>query len=238
MSVTRLIKLIPLCDIPELLIDVNQTIPIVRRPRDVNPSMYGYFIEYLVVDALGGSRKDEIERYLTLGDESSSRYKFIRYSYHKKIYDPTDICNFSFCSKLLFGKFYEGHAIKLYNHVKLNIDYYNEYHRLLRCCGEFPKLDPEEQKLCNKISVGSISGVIDMISDNTIIDIKCKSKDNINYYRKQLYSYACLYLIRYGKKIDYCKIYNFLNGNAYYMDVTDLTYDDAVKHVELLRSYC
>ena len=81
-------------------------------------------------------------------------------------------------------------------------------------------------------------GEIDVISNDTIIDIKCCQQDDIEYYSKQLYTYACLHRLRYGPIMQTCSAYNFLTGKVFSMSLNALTDEEAREHVCNLGSYC
>jgi hypothetical protein len=252
-GVTTLIKKVGFIpSMPELILSTDELLPIIERPYNIDVTYYGYFIEFLVKYAMGVRHFSEVQEYLACrGLEvlptglklngpviaPDQRCKFIYASYKKKDYDLLDICNFSFCPKLNMNKHIEKNAKALYVHIKNNLDYYQAYLLTLSNFKSLPKLIDKEQDLCDKISVGCVMGVIDMISNNTIIDVKCKAVDDAQSYRKQLYAYACLYLLRYGRKIEYCKIYNFLSGNVYILDVRKLSIDDAKNYVKIMGSY-
>lgn len=259
-GVTKLIKLKKnsvLADkMPLLTLDSNQMIPIVNRPDDVDPSLFGYFIEHLVKYALGVTHFDDVKeclalygpgvppKHLTLEGpplKPTKRIRFINNSYQKTSYDLLDICNFSFCPKILMRKLREAKACHLYIHVKNNLAYYQAYFDTIKGFKTLPRLDPAQQERCDKISVGCVIGVIDMIVDDAIIDIKCSSKEtpeSVSYYRKQLYTYACLYLLRYGTKMKCCRIFNFLTSNVYSMDVSQISYEEARKYIRALGNHC
>lgn len=253
-GVTTLIKSARISDqIPKLVIDTNSLIPIVERPEGISPSMYGYFVEFLIKHAMGIHHFTEVQKYLAIhGLEKlpeglsmtgpkltpKKRCLFINKSYLKTEHDPLDICNFSFCPKLLMNKHNESKASALYVYVKKNLEYYKLYYETIKNFKALPRLEKSNQDKCDKISVGCVIGVIDLIVDDTIIDIKCCAKENVNYYRKQLYTYACLYQLRYGASIKYCKIYNFYTGNVYSMDVGGISHQEAREHIKLLGCYC
>lgn len=242
-NVTSLIKDMNSQEIPKLIQDTNNIVPIINRPRDICPRLYGTFVEYLVKYALGLTKFSDVKLYLSTRGLCSPpedikiyniicpdrRSTYILSSYNKISKNILDICNLSFCPSLMHDNFSELQGSKLYNHIKYNLEYYDNYIYLVRKF--LHPLYDEEQTRCDKISVGCIIGAIDVIYKNTIIDIKCCNLDDLDYYRKQLYTYACLYLLRYGKYIEFCKIYNFISGIIYVMDVRTLTKDKAREHI-------
>lgn len=248
-NVTSLIKDMNSQGIPRLIQDTNNIVPIINRPRNICPRLYGTFVEYLVKHALGLTNFNDVKLYLSTRGlcsppedihvynitPSDRRSKYILSSYNKISKNILDICNLSFCPALMHDSFSELKGSELYNHIKSNIEYYENYIHLVRKF--IHPLREEDQTRCDKISVGCIIGAIDVIYKNTIIDIKCCNLDNIDYYRKQLYTYACLYLLRYGKNIEFCKIYNFISGIIYTMDVRSLTIDKAREYICNLGSH-
>lgn len=159
--------------VPELLCITARIKPI-ERPLNVDPAMFGTFVEYLVKAHLGLSIRDEAEKLLSLYGllpppshlkfegvhlPVTPRIKFIMASYNKNT--PSDICNLSFAHSIMMSNFDETKAANLYFHVKANERYYVEYLNSLR----LPIPDPDEQQTCDKISVGCVIGVIDMISN-------------------------------------------------------------------------
>jgi uncharacterized protein (DUF3820 family) len=252
-GVTSLIKDIPVFDyVPLLVEDTNIVLPIIERPDDVDVCLFGNFVEFLVKHSLGIKQFNEVNQYLAFyglsdmpkdlklnGDtlKPNRRTGYIFSSFKKQNKTILDICNISFCPSLLQGDFSEKKASVLYNYVKENSDYYDSYVLTLQNFPSIPKFVDFEQETCDKISVGCIIGVIDAIHKDSIIDIKCCIKDDINYYRKQLFTYACLHLLRYGKYFNYCKIYNFMKGLVYVMDVSKLTTDIAKHHIRTIGQH-
>lgn len=85
--------------------------------------------------------------------------------------------------------------------------------------------------------VGSLKGIIDVIGtdpngDAVIIDIKCKSADPVDEYAHQVYAYAAMYTILFGK-VSGCQVYNFLTGKKFVMSV-NLDHDGAMAYINSL----
>lgn len=245
-SLTKNIK--NLSVIPEM-IEIQTKIKPVHRPSDLNSSMFGSFIEYLVKSYLGLSIDDEPQTLLCeyglvdvpdhlifKGDflEPNQRIRWIYNSFIKTRRSVSDICNLSFTHSISMGHFSEKDASKLFTYVKENEIYFEEYLKTL----VLPIPDKDEQNTCDKISVGCVIGVIDMISNDAIVDIKCKQTDDINEYRKQLFAYACLHYLRYGNLIQRCEIYNFLTGKQYVMALGDSCQKHAKNFIKALGDYC
>ena len=102
----------------------------------------------------------------------------------------------------------------------------------------FSKLLEKQQETADKISVGCVIGVIDIIHNTHIIDIKCCSKDDLKYYRKQMFAYACLHRLRYGNIMTHAKIFNFLTDHIYIMSLSNLTDEIALNHVKKMGNHC
>ena len=60
----------------------------------------------------------------------------------------------------------------------------------------------------------------------------------MDYYRKQLFAYACLHQLRYGKIIKKCKIYNFLTGNIFTMEVENVHDEIIIDYIKKLGDHC
>lgn len=248
-GVTTLVKNIKdISFIPEM-IEIQTKIKPVYRDPELNPSMFGSFIEYLIKSHLGLSIDDQPRELLAThglvelpahlvyeGDfyEPNQRIKWIHDSFMKKQRSISDICNLSFSHSILLGHFSEKDARRIFVQMKEYEDYITEYLKTVL----LPIPDKNEQYTCDKISVGCVIGVIDMISNDAIVDIKCRQTDNVNEYRKQLFSYACLHYLRYGKCMQRCEVYNFLTGKCFVMALGDSCEKHAKNFVKNLGSYC
>lgn len=230
--------------LPELVC-VSASMTPIHRPKDIDPSMFGSFIEYLVKSHLKLSVDDQPRELLAqygLEDLSMTgplstpthRIKWIHASYKKKDRTVTDVCNLSFSHSILLGHYDECKARDLFIYVRDNEDYFRDYLTSL----VLPIPDKDEQDTCDKISVGCVIGAIDMISHGSIVDIKCKAQDDPGSYRKQLFAYACLHYLRYGDKIRRCEIYNFITGKQFVMPVGDSCKKYAREFIMNLGSYC
>jgi hypothetical protein len=221
----------------------------VMRDSSLNPSLFGSFIEHLVKYKIGITKFDEAQQLLSLhgleevpshlkftGDVHpvDMRIKWIHNSYKQPKKSITDICNLSFSHAMLLGDFNEQEASKLFTYVKENQEYFQGYFDRL----QLPYPEADEQETCDKISVGCVIGVIDMIVDGSIVDIKCCQADDIEMYRKQLFAYACLHYLRYGKVIHRCEIYNFFTGKHFLMHLGDSCENHAKTFIRDLGSYC
>lgn len=253
-SVTQIIKnQITQYYIPHMLEDVDNVLPIINRPNDIDFSLFGSFIEFLIKYNFGIEKFDEVDEYLAcfglaaipdnlklIGkiESPDTRAKYIVKSYNKKKYNPLDICNLSFTHALLMNSFDENEGQKLFHYVSKNVNYFEDYILVLKNFVKISKISQEEQETCDKISVGCVIGVIDLIIGTNIIDIKCCSKDDINYYRKQLFAYACLHRLRYGKKMTHCKVFNFMTGKIFVMDIQNIPDDIVLHHIETMGNHC
>jgi len=243
--------------VPDLIQEID-ILPIIKKPKKINRFLFNSFMEYLVKYSIDIKFFTEVDIYLanyglvTLPDNLRSRWKdilipdifmpdknkraiYIKKIYDKKIYKPYDLCNLSFASSLCLGTFKEEQANVLLKYVTANNKIFLEYCNKIKDCQLLPKLIENEQFTCDKISIGCIIGVIDAISNDTIITIMYRTTDSIEYYRKCLFTYACLHRLRYGKIIKKCKIYNFLTGKIFTME-TDYVHDEMMfEYVKNLR---
>jgi hypothetical protein len=253
-GVTTIIKKQPIYDyIPDLLEDTDHVLPIIIRPDNINYQLYGNFVEYYIKYNLGIIHFDNVVQYLAMynleklpenlkynGDflKPNMRTKYIHKSYNKKKYDVLDICNMSFVDSILMNTYNEEDGVKLFHYVNENKQYFMDYSDVIKNFPDVPRFKQEDQDKCDKISVGCVMGVIDAIYDTNIIDIKCCEKEDINYFRKQLFAYACLYYLRYGKYITKCKIFNIMTGKIFVMDISKLDYIIAMNHVKNMGCFC
>lgn len=250
-GVTTLIKnLKGISFIPEMIEIQTKLKPIIRDPK-LNTSLYGSFVEYAVKHYSGLSVDDEVQLLLAqyglvefpshivmYGEllEPTKRIKYIYNSFMKptKERSISDICNLSFSHSIELGHFPEKQASDLFRWVNENQDYLLSYFTNL--C--IPLSNKEDQYTCDKISVGVVIGVIDMISGDAIVDIKCRQEDNVDEYRRQLFTYACLHHLRYGSNFTRCEVFNFLTGKYFVMALSDSCEKHAKDFIKSLGSYC
>lgn len=217
--------------IPEI-IETSMKFEPIRREVYLNPSMFGSFVEYLIKNHLKLSINDQAESllakyglvqvptHLVMEGENLEVNEFIEQiheSYLKSKRSILDILYLSFCHSLEMESFRQKDAKLLINYVTKNQNYFEEYLTKIN----LPSVESVDQSTCDKISVGCVCGVIDMISEDSIIDIKCTREDNVDYYRMQLYAYACLHHLRYNSNFSRCEIYNFLTGKHYVLAIGD-----------------
>ena len=228
-------------------------LPTVERPNDINPALFGSFIEYLVKYNLGLRKNDGVTTYLsqyglaTIPDhlklfgniqKPTTRARYIANSFKKEELLPSDICNLSFAHALNISTINEEEASILFKYVLNNQKYFIEYGEKIKECTFLPKLSDDEQETCDKISVGCVIGEIDILSSTDVIDIKCCIKDDLEYYRKQLFAYACLHRLRYGKIITQCKIFNFHTGKIFIMEFGSVSDDIILNHIKNMGKHC
>jgi len=250
-GVTTLIKNIKITPtyIPNLL-EISAKFKPVHRPDDINPCLFGSFIEYFIKSILNLSIDDEPRELLALyGLEKcpnhlsmqnddivkkpSRRILWIYASYKKEKRSIEDICNLSFSHSILMEGFKERDAADLFRYVKENKEYFDTWGNSLAI-----PIPDESRETCDKISVGCVIGVIDLISNGSIIDIKCCKNDDIEYYKKQLFTYSCLHYLRYGDIIQRCEIYNFITGKQYVMILEDCVKNNAREFIKNLGNHC
>lgn len=231
------------------MIEADSKITPIMRDSDIDPSLFGSFVEYMVKNHLGLCINDQPQELLCLYglteapgnlvfsgnfENPTRRITWIHRSFIKEKKSIMDICNLSFSHSLLMGHFNEKKASELFTWVKNNEDYLIDYLAKLN----LPIPDKDEQYTCDKISVGCVIGVIDMISNDTIVDIKCRKDDNVKEYQRQLFTYACLHYLRYGKIFKKCEIYNFLSGKRFVMELSDSCIKYAREYIKTLGSFC
>lgn len=238
-GVTTLIKNIKSITFTPIMLEVQSKIKPIYRDPDLNPSLFGSFVEYLIKSHMGLSIDDQSRNLLSqheISNSSNQKIKWIYNSFIKPADQRTilDICSLSLSHSILMNNCKEKDAKELYMHVKENEDYYNEYLKNIT----LPILDKNEQDTCDKICIGCVTGVIDMISKEAIIDIKCRQIDNIDEYQKQLFTYACLHYLKYNSNFQRCEVYNFLTGKQYAMALGDSCQKYAKYYIKTLGSYC
>lgn len=214
------------------IFEVTASTPRLERPAGISPSLYGSFIEYLIKSHLGLSIDDEVIKVIET-HTVDQRIAWIKNSFDKQKRSITDICNLSFAHSIMMESLNEKEAAKLYKYVQANTEYFENYLQTLH----LPIPDPDEQYTCN-VSVGCVIGVIDMISNEAIVDIKCCVYDDVEAYKKQLFTYACLHYLRFGNKITRCEIYNFLTGKQFIMPLGDSCVRLAKGYISLLGREC
>jgi hypothetical protein len=202
----------------------------IMRDSSLDPCLFGSFVEYLVKYHSGVKTFNEVEDLLS----EDRSFTWIEKSYEKNKKTVGDICNLSFSHSILMDNFGKRKGAKLFKYANENADYFEAYLNSL----DFPKCTDEEQETCDEICVGCVDGVIDIISGDSIIDIKCCQEDDLDYFRMQLFCYACLHYLRYGKVIEKCEVYNFLTGKHYTMNLGDSCERYAKILIRSLGSYC
>lgn len=195
--------------VPEMMIrDADKFTPI-KRPNNVDPCYFGYFTEYAFKYYSGMNINKCAEKYLEKNPQATGLREIVM----KQNKTPEDICKLCFCEKLIREKlFSERKAEEMINEVQINANYYENYFNTLpfQIGNEIEIPTLEYKGLC---------GVPDIITDRSIIELKCCKKDNINYFRLQLYLYAYLYYKSTGITISQCEVYNFFTGNRFVMEI-------------------
>ena len=79
-----------------------------------------------------------------------------------------------------------------------------------------------------------VNGVIDIIADDEIYDIKCCKRNNNVYYFLQLLSYAALYYVIFNKKINKIHVINLYLGLHISYDISYLTGENFKSFANLL----
>lgn len=236
-AVTNLIKKINYLQEFPRLSETNLKIQPIFRDTSLNPRLFGSFVEYSVKFSSGYFDDKEVLQLFKNFDPnltSNELINLIYKSYLKKDKTISDICKISIAHSILMDDNLEIESKKLIKYVEDNQDYFEKYFANFK----IKNIIPEDQKICDKICVGVINGVMDLILDKSIVDIKCCISDDLDYYQKQLFTYACLYYLRYGKEIEKCQIYNFLTGKHYEMILNDSCKKYAKIYIKNLGSFC
>lgn len=215
--------------------------PLVRDP-ELDPFLFKSFAEYLIESHFGLPVDQETQELLAIyafGNRKiltrepslfDQRIELIRVSSVKKDKSIIDICNLSFSYVILMGQYDETKAENLLSWVKENEDYLIGYLKSLT--------GYDSQNTYEEISVGCVTGIIDMVSDKTMIEMIFTQEDDAEYYRRLLFGYASLHYLINGKMIDRCEVRNFITGKCYVMDLDDSCEKYAREYIKGLGSYC
>lgn len=221
--------------IPQLV--ENKTISKITRPVFLNTSLFGTFIETLVKHHLKiditNDTKILVATYEGVSEGIPDLLQRIFRAYGKTQKSISDICVLSFSTSIILNNHIKAIDFeRLRGYVEKNEAQFETWLSTLEI--ERPNVS---QTSCSDISIGALTGVIDMITENTIVDIKCCKEDDVDYYSKQLFAYACMHHLRYGSKFKGCEIYNFITGKSFYMELGDSVQKYAVEHVKKLGSF-
>lgn len=215
----------------------NKPISKITRPEFLNSSLFGTFIETLVKHHLNiditNDTKILIATYREVIDGIPELLKKIFCSYEKNQKSITDICNLSFSTSIIMNNYVKAIDFeRIRGYVEKNESIFETWLSELNI-----KKPNVSQKTCSDISIGALTGVIDMITKDTIIDIKCCKEDDIDYYSKQLFTYACMHYLRHGSMFNGCEIYNFVTGKSFYMSLGNSVEKYAIEHVKSIGSF-
>lgn len=216
----------------------NKSIPKITRPEFLNSSLFGVFIETLVKFHLKINIANDtmtlIDTYKGVEQKCIPELlKRIFQAYDKSEKSVSDICVISFSTSIILNNHLKPIDFeRLRSYVEKNEPYFESW--LLKLEIEKPNIP---QNTCCDISIGALTGVIDMITKDTIVDIKCCKEDDVDYYSKQLFSYACMHYLRHGYKFKGCEIYNFVTGKSFYMELGNSVEKYAIEHVKKLGSF-
>jgi hypothetical protein len=118
-----------------------------------------------------------------------------------------------------------GTPMNLVKEFIANIELVSTIESFMEVVAHIMKMPSVDQSKNDKISVGCVIGVIDLIGEDEIIDIKCAKNEDINKWFKQIYVYACLWYLRYGKIMKYAVIWNFLTGTKFEFPLKNIESD-------------
>lgn len=238
-AVTRVVKERP----PMRLRDIKFTenpVGTVTRPPNVNPQLFGAYIEMLVKRALGIDYLATAREYLSMFDLCQLRSGLVRNGPPEKpgkfqhdMFAALKRCAASpeRCAASDIPLLSTAHALSMgfvpYATIQEFCALLNVPETQAHMCAfaDFsaailPKLAPDQTR-CEKISVGAVIGIMDALrncDDGTaeIIEIKCCVENDIEYWYNQTFVYACCYFLRYGQTVSGARVWNFLTGSEFY----------------------
>lgn len=196
----------------------------IKRPAEFqslhSSAAFGLFIEYLVLYSVGISQFRHVESYLSKFPNSD-----LNNLYRSPYKNPVAICRI-----MLMGKSNPA----LVKHVATNIKNYENFMNYIN--RNMPPFQNDQQKTCS-LNYQGFHGEIDAIFFDTIIDIKCRSRDNVEEYRKQLFTYYCIHRLQYKTgNIRKCEIWNFLTGRKFTMDVSSITDQECQQYLDHVKA--
>ena len=208
------------------LFDMSGTkcLPIIQRPEGIDPALWGSFIEYLFKHAQGIFPEDKIKTFCGTSNNILSSTVIESFKKAPSKRTPFDICILSFSHGMSFPNFQYAAASKLMDYVKKNEQIFYDFMKNVQ--KQFPKMTTITE--VKKITQLGVTGEADIIFNNTIIDIKCCTKDCTISYKRQLLSYASLYRTSGNSNIRTCKVFNFLTGYLFVMTLENMS-DDLAK---------
>mgnify|MGYP003348102885 FL=1 len=168
-------------------VEINKITPI-ERPDDINPQYFGLFIEFCIKSQNGITHFPECETRLVecgLLKSAKLRSEFPRPPKH-----------FDYIYLEAYNKLHPTYMTLAVladstgtNWEKMQQKLQNGYDK----CIPDIKIKIEHPERAISISVGSIIGIIDIVSTDAIWDIKCCIKDEPIKWAHQIYTYWCLY---------------------------------------------
>lgn len=198
---------------PEMTIRDGDKFEIIKRPPMADPQYFGYFTEYAFRYYNGLDVERSSRKYLTQMNPCDTRLSHI---FDKPDKNIMHVCELSFSEFKLRRNFNNSKARDLYNEITFDMLYYENYFRSL-------PFKINQEKPVETLEYDGLEGAPDIITDDSIIELKCCKKDDVDYFRLQLYLYSYLYFKSTGIKISKCEAYNFMTGNKYTMEFGDFT---------------
>lgn len=193
----------------------------IHRDPDMNPCLFGSFVEYyLKFKYLGTINNYEVRKYLE-NPGQSELYKLIEKAHTKAQKDIMDICCLSFAHYLNTQTIITVDFIAFMHKIEMKKDYYERYFDDLNF--KFPHCLTD-----HFLSYGGITGVPDILSNRILYEIKCREVDDTDYYRRQLFAYATLNYLQCSKEFEKAFVINFYTGKIFVMTLNnvDSNYDD------------
>lgn len=187
----------------------------IKRDPDVNPSLFGSFVEYyLKYKSLGTINHYEVRKYLR-NPGRSELYKLIERSYTKENKDIMDICCLSFAHYLNTQQIISVDFFGFLHKIESKKDYYESYFENLNL--KFRQCLPD----CF-LNYEGIIGAPDILSNKVLYEIKCREMDDIDYYRQQLFAYSSLNFLQHGRKLEKAFVINLFTGKIFAMSLCDV----------------
>lgn len=198
---------------PEMMIRDADKFEIIKRPAMANPQYFGYFAEYAYRYYNGLDVERSSKKYLTQMNPCDTRLNCILDKSEKSI---TDICELSFSEFKLRRNFNITKATNLRNEIYFDESYYENYFKSL-------PFKIKQEKIVDSLEYNGLEGVPDIVTSDSIVELKCCEKDNMDYFKLQLYLYAYLYYKSSGIRVRNCEAYNFMTGNRFVMEIGGFT---------------
>lgn len=227
----------------------EKNFPKIERFPYMDPQLFGSFIEYYFIFRLTRRLNEyEIGKYLNDPENQNSElYKKIKHSYNVRDKKLVDICYLSFVHTLntqeIICKDFEMFVNLLLEREVYYVKFFDalmetdDFRIFLRFCIAAENSPVLEHK--------NIIGVPDFYDKGALLEIKCCLDDNIDYYRKQVFSYSTLYYLSRRTSrfrdddidiIKNCYIINFITGKIFIMNTNITNHNLYLLYFKLLST--